>query len=393
MLSRLGIVVTAGAFALASSAATLDKSMDFGPNNPFYAPSTLPFHAPPFDKIRDGDYQPAIEAGMAEQRQEMRAIADNPASPTFENTLVAMEKTGQLFNRAMAAFNGVTGANLNPELQRVQDYEAPRLAAHQDAIFLDSKLFQRVATVYEQRASLKLDPESLRLVEFYYQRFVHSGATLADSDRAELKKLNEEESTLTNAFTTKLLAATKDAAYVTKEKDTLSGLGAAQIVAAALAAKDRKLDGYVLPLQNTTQQPDLDSLRHRPTRQTLFENSWNRAERGGPNDTRKIVSRLAQLRSQKAKLLGFSNYAAWKLEDQMAKTPDAALKFMDALVPGATARVAGEAKDIQAVIDGQSGAFKLEPWDWNFYSEQVRKEKYDMDESQIKPYFELNNVL
>src|SRR5580693_273323 len=157
MLSRLGILIAAGAMTLGSVTVALDKSMNFGPNNPFYAPSTLPFHAPPFDKIRDGDYQPAIEAGMAEQRQEMRAIADNPSSPTFENTLVAMEKTGQLFNRAMAAFNGVTGANLNPELQRVQDYEAPRLAAHQDAIFLDSKLFHRVEAVYQQRDALKLD--------------------------------------------------------------------------------------------------------------------------------------------------------------------------------------------------------------------------------------------
>ena len=330
---------------------------------------------------------------MAEQRQEMRAIADNPAPPTFENTLVAMEKTGQLFNRAMAAFNGVTGANLNPELQKVQDFEAPKLAAHHDAIFLDSKLFQRVAAVYQQRDSLKLDPESLRLVEFYYKKFVHSGANLSDSDKAELKKLNEEESTLTNAFTTKLLAATKDAAYVTKDKDALAGLSDAQIAAAALAAKDRKLEGYVLPLQNTTQQPDLVALSHRSTRQALFENSWNRAERGGPNDTRDTVARLAQLRSQKAKLLGFPNYAAWKLEDQMAKTPDAALKFMDALVPGATARATGEAKDIQALIDSQKGGFKLEPWDWNFYAEQVRKAKYDMDEAQIKPYFELNNVL
>ena len=393
MMSRLGILITAGAIALASSAATFDKPMDFGPNNPFYAPSTLPFHAPRFDKIKDADYQPAIEAGMAEQRQEMRAIADNPAPPTFENTLVAMERTGQMFNRVMTAFNGVTGANLNPELQKVQDFEAPRLAAHSDAIFLDSKLFQRVAAVYQQRDSLKLDPESLRLVEFYYKKFVHSGANLSDSDKAQLKKLIEEESTLTNAFTTKLLAATKDAAYVTKEKDALAGLGDAQITAATLAAKDRKLEGYVLPLQNTTQQPDLDSLSQRSTRQTLFENSWNRTERGGPNDTHKIVARLAQLRSQKAKLLGFSNYAAWKLEDQMAKTPDAALKFMDALVRGATAKATGEARDIQAVIDSQNGGFKLEPWDWNYYSEQVRKAKYDMDEAQIKPYFELNNVL
>ena len=398
MTLRLGILITAGAMALGSAAATLDKPMEFGPNNPFYAASTLPFQAPPFDEINDDDYQPAIEAGMAEQRQQIRAIADNPAPPTFENTFVAIEKTGQLFNRVMAAFNGVTGANLNPELQKVQDFEAPRLAAHQDAIFLDSKLFHRVAAVYKQRESLKLDPEGLRLVEFYYKKFVHSGANLSDSHKAELKKPNEEESTLTNAFTTKLLAATKDAAYVTQEKDALAGLSEAQIAAAALSAKDRKLEGYVLPLQNTTQQPDLDSLSRRSTRQTLFENSWNRAERGGANDTRDTVARLAQLRSQKAKLLGFPNYAAWKLEDQMAKTPDAALKFMDALVPGATARAAGEAKDIQAVIDLQSGdaqkaAFKLEPWDWDFYAEQVRKAKYDMDESQIKPYFELNNVL
>ena len=219
--------------------------MDFGPNNPFYAPSTLPFQAPPFDKIKDGDYQPAIEAGMAEQQKEIQAIANNPAEPTFENTLVEMEKSGQLFNRVMAAFNAVTGANLNPELQKVQDFEAPRLAAHQDAIFLDSRLFQRIASIYEQRASLKLDAESLRLVEFYYKKFVHSGANLSDSDKAALKKLNEEESTLCNAFITKLLAANKDAAYVASDKEALAGLSDAQIEAAALAAKERKLNGYV----------------------------------------------------------------------------------------------------------------------------------------------------
>ena len=393
MRSRAGILITVGALALGSSAVPLDNPMDFGPGNPFYAPSTLPFHAPPFDKIKDGDYQPAIEAGMAEQNREMRAIADNPALPTFENTFVAMEKTGQLFNRVMAAFNGVTGANLNPELQKVQDFEAPRLAAHQDAIFLDAKLFQRVAAVYKQRDSLKLDPEARRLVEFDYEKFVHSGANLSDSDKAELKKLNEEESTLSNAFTTKLLAATKDAAYVTTEKETLAGLSDAQLAAAALAAKDRKLAGYVIPLQNTTQQPDLDSLSLRATRRALFEDSWNRAERGGPNDTRDTIARLAQLRARKAKLLGFPNYAAWKLEDQMAKTPAASLKFMDALVPGSTARAGSEARDIQAVIDAQKAGFKLEPWDWNYYAEQVRKARYDLDEAEIKPYFELNNVL
>src|ERR1700722_4088838 len=366
--------------------------MDFGPNNPFYAPSTLPFQAPPFNKIKDGDYQPAIEAGMAEQQKEIQAIANNPAEPTFENTLVEMEKSGQLFNRAMAGFNAVTGANLNPELQKVQDFEAPRLAAHQDAIFLDSRLFQRVATIYGQRASLKLDAEALRLVEFYYKKFVHCGANLSDADKAALKKLNEEESTLCNAFITKLLAANKDAAYVASDKEALAGLSDAQIEAAALAAKERKLNGYVIPLQNTTQQPDLVALTHRPTRQALFENSWNRTERGGPNDTRDIVARLAQIRAQKASLLGYPNYASWKMEDQMAKTPDAAQKFMDALVPGATAKAPSEAKDIQAIDDNKEG-FELGPGDWNYYSEKFRKARYDLDESQIKPYFELNNVL
>jgi peptidyl-dipeptidase Dcp len=366
---------------------------NFGPNNPFYAPSTLPFQAPPFDKIKDGDYQPAIDAGMDEQLREAKAIAGNPAAPTFENTIVALEKSGQLFTRVILVFNGVTSANLNPELQKVQDYEAPRLAALQDAIYLDSKLYQRVAKLYEERASLKLDPESLHLLEWDYKKFVHSGANLNDADKAAVKKLNEEDSTLSNAFVTKLLAAAKAGAFVTKDRAALVGLTGAQIAGAAESAKDRKVEGYVIPLQNTTQQPTLAELTERSTRQAIFENSLNRAERNDPNDTRSTIVRLAQLRAQKAKLLGFPTFAAWTLEDQMAKTPEAALKFMDALVPGATSRAAGEARDIQSVIDSQHGGFKLEPWDWDFYSEQVRKAKYDLNESEIKPYFELDNVL
>ena len=378
---------------LTTNEVAMAAQAEFGPSNPFYSASTLPFQAPPFDKIKDSDYQPAIEAGMAQQLEEVKKIAENPDSPTFENTIVALEKTGQLFARVMQVFNGVTGANLSPELQKVQDIEAPKLAAHQDAIYLNSALFQRVSAVYEKRASLNLDPEALRLVEYDYQQFVHAGAKLSDANKAELKKLNEEESTLANAFTTKLLAATKNAAFVTTDKNALAGLSAGQIEAAEEAAKDRKVDGYVIPLQNTTQQPDLESLSSRASRQTIFENSWNRAERGGADDTRDTVARLAQLRAQKAKLLGFENYGAWKLEDQMAKTPEAAVKFMDSLVPGTTAKAAVEAKDIQDVIDTQKGGFTVQPWDWEFYSEQVRKAKYDLDESQIKPYFELNNVL
>jgi peptidyl-dipeptidase Dcp len=392
VLLKTGILAAA-VFPYVPSNAAGPQSAQFGPSNPFYSASRLPLQAPPFDKIKDADYQPAIEAGMVQQREEVRAIAENPDPPTFENTLVALEKSGQLFNRVMLVFNGVIGANRSPELEKVQEIEAPKLAAHKDAIFLDSRLFHRVETLYKQRESLKLDAESLRLVEYYYQQFVQAGANLSDADKAELKKLNEEESTLSAAFSSKLLAATKAGAFVTTDKNALAGLSDTRLKGAAQAANDRKVEGYLIPLQNTTQQPDLSSLSRRSTRQAIFENSWTRAERGDANDTRDTVARMAQLRAQKAKLLGFPNFAAWKLQDQMAKTPEAAIKFMDALVPGATSKAAAEGKDIQALIDAQKGGFTLQPWDWDFYAQQVRKAKYDLDEDQIKPYFELNRVL
>lgn len=393
ILLNMVIFMAAGLPLTESNTAATDAKAQFGPNNPFYAPSPLVFQAPPFDKIKDMDYQPAIEAGMAQQIEDVRAIAENPAPPTFENTLIALEKSGQLFNRVIQVFGAVTGANLNPTLQKVKEIEAPKLAAHQDAIYLNTKLFERVDAIYRQRESLNLDPESLRLVDYYHRQFVHAGAQLSDADKGQLKKLNEEESTLQTAFLRKLLGATQAGAYITKEKDTLAGLSAQKLQAADQAAKDRKIEGYVVPLQNTTQQPDLASLTRRSTRQTIFENSWNRAERSSSNDTRDTISRLAQIRAQKAKLLGFRTYAAWRLEDQMAKTPEAAEKFMEALAPGATGNAQAEAKAIQSLIDAQKGGFRLEPWDWNFYSEQVRKAKYDLNEDDIKPYFELNNVL
>jgi peptidyl-dipeptidase Dcp len=365
----------------------------FGPSNPFYAASSLPFHTTPFDKVKDSDYQPAIDAGMAEQIKEVEAIASNPAPATFENTIVALERSGQLLTRAWLAFNCVTGANTNDELQKVQEVEAPRLAAHQDAINLNSKLFARVKAVYEKRASLKLNPEQLRLVEYDYQQFVKAGANLSDADKEKLKKLNEEDSTLSNTFMTKLLAAAKDGAYATTDPAALAGLSPAQIAAAAQDAQGRKQQGWLIPLQNTTQQPILSDLTNRATRQAIFENSWNRAERNDANDERSTIARLAQLRAQKAALLGYSNFAAWNLTDQMAKTPEAALNFVSALAPGATAKAAAEAKDIQDLIDKQNGGFKVQPWDWEFYSEQVRKAKYDLNQDEIKPYFELNNVL
>jgi len=387
------ILIPAGAIALGSVNTALAAASDFGPANPFYAPSTLPFHAPPFDKIKDDDFQPAIEAGMAQQQAEIQAIADNTAAPTFDNTIVAMEKSGLLFDRATAAFYGVTGANTNPTLQQIKTIEAPKMAAHQDFIFLNTKLFARVAAIYKQRATLNLDPESVRLVERYYDDFVHAGANLSEDEKTQLRKLNEEISSLSDAFNTKLLAATKDGAYATTDKAALAGFSDARIAAAAQAAAGRKVEGFVIPLQNTTQQPDLVSLSNRATRQTIFEHSWNRAERGDANDTRDTIAHLAQLRAQKAKLLGFPSFAAWKLEDQMAKTPEAALKFMDAIVPAATAKAAREAADIQGVIDTQKGGFQVQTYDWDFYAEQVRKARYDIDDVQVKPYFELDNVL
>jgi len=386
-----GIFIALGAAGVSAQTAT--AAANFGPSNPFYAPSILPFQAPPFDKIKDGDYQPAIDAGMAQQIVEVESIANNPAPPTFDNTIVALERTGQLLNRVSLAFNCVTGANIDDELQKVQQYEAPRLAAQQDAIYLNAKLFARVKAIYDQRASLHLDPEALRLVEYDYQQFVKAGANLSEADKAKLKKLNEEEATLENKFTNQLLAAAKSGAFSTADVKALAGLSDAQIAAAAQDAQARKQQGWLIPLQNTTQQPSLAFLADRATRQAIFENSWNRAERGDANDTRATIARLAQLRAEKAALLGFPNYAAWDLTDQMAKTPEAAKHFLDALVPASTARAAGEAKDIQSLIDSQHGGFTLQPWDWEFYSEQVRKSKYDLDESEIKPYFELNNVL
>ncbi|MGB6450908.1 MAG: peptidyl-dipeptidase Dcp [Steroidobacteraceae bacterium] len=365
----------------------------FGPSNPFYRESTLPFHAPPFDRIRDQDYRPAIEAGMAQQLAEVRRIADNPAPPTFENTLVALERSGRLLDRAQSAFNGVVEANSDPALEATRTALAPELAAHGDAIHLNERLFRRIASVDQRRAALHLDPESLRLVEIVYDDFVHDGAKLSSPDKARLEALNREISTLESAFSTKLLAATREGAYHTTDRAALAGLSDAELAAAAQAARARKLDGYLIPLQNTTQQPALASLSNRATREAIFQNSWDRAERGDANDTRSIVARLAHLRAERAQLLGFPSYAAWALEDQMAKTPAAVLKFVDQLAPLATRKAKAEARDIQALIDAQHSGFKLAPWDWNFYAEQVRKAKYDLDPDAVKPYFEIHSVL
>ncbi len=369
------------------------------PANPFLAASTLPFQAPAFDRIKDGDYLPAFEEGMRQQLAEIRQIADNAEPATFDNTLLPLEKSGAILDRTSRVFFGVVQADTNPERQKIQEEVIPKLAAHGDAIHLDPKLFARVKAVYDGRAGAGLDAEQLRVVEETYKGFVKAGAQLGDADKETLKQYNAEEATLANDFHNKLVAATAAGAVVVDDKAQLAGLSDGDVAAAEEAAKGRKLDGkWVLALQNTTQQPVLMSLQDRDLRAKVLEASETRTEKGDANDTRKIIQRLAQLRAAKAKLLGFPNYAAYNLGDQMAQTPDNALKLLTDTVPAATAKARGELAEIQKVVDAQradskTGGFKAAASDWDFYAEQVRKAKYDLDEAQIKPYFELDNVL
>ncbi|MBS1600451.1 MAG: peptidyl-dipeptidase Dcp [Bacteroidetes bacterium] len=363
-------------------------------SNPFSSPSILPYHAAPFDKIKDEDYKPAFEEGIRIQQEEIRQIADNPAAPTFENTLVALEKAGQLLTRVNNTFNMVTGANTNPVLQKLQVEMAPKLASINDAIFLNSKLFKKVETIYLSRKSAHRDAESNRLIEYYYQQFLIAGGKLSETDKEQLKKFNQEEATFSAKFGNQLLAAASNGVLIFDDTAALSGSSQNDIENYAQYAKNKKLDGkYLVPLQNTTQQPPLKSLTNRDTRKQLFDASWTRAEKNDSNDTRSLIVHLATLRAQKAKLLGFPSYAAWKLQDQMAKNPENVFKFFAKLNPSVTAKVKKEIADIQSVIDQQKAGFSLEPWDWDFYAEQVRKAKYNLDDSEIKPYFEINSVL
>jgi peptidyl-dipeptidase Dcp len=401
-MSRNFVLAAAISLALAACTgntpeAVTEKTPTTAPaaaENPLLVASTLPFGAPMFDKIKDADYLPAFEEGMKQHLAEMRKIADNPEPATFENTIEAQERTGETLSRVSRIFFSLVQADTNPARQKIQEEIAPKLAAHQDEIALDPKLFARVKAVYDARATLKLDPVQLRLVERDYQEMVRAGAQLSDADKDVMRKLNVEETTLSTDFHNKLVAAAAAGAVQVDDKAKLDGLSEGDIASAADAAKERKLDGkWLLALQNTTQQPVLASLKDRELRAKVLEASETRTEHGDVNDTRKIVQRLAQLRAQKAKLLGFDTYAAYSLADQMAITPDKALKLLTDTVPAATAKARSEIVKMQAVIDAQQGGFKLAASDWDFYAEQVRKAEFDLDESQIKPYFELDNVL
>ena len=361
----------------------------FAQTNPLFNPSPLPFQAPPFDQIKDADYQPALEEGMKRGLAEVETIANNPDPPTFDNTIVAMEKTGDLLTRAVKIFSNLAQSNTNDTMQKVEAEESPKLAAYQDAIYLNSKLFARVKAINDQRESLNLDPESKYLVERYYRNFIRAGAQLSDADKTTLKALNQEESTLSTQYRQHVLADTDASAVVVDKKAELAGLSASDLAAAAARAKDRKLDGkYVITLQNTTQQPALTFLQNRALREKIFKASSQRGNHGGPNDNKAIIERMAQIRAQKAKLLGFATYAAYSLDDQMAKTPVIAVKLMSDMVPAITAK----AREQAAAMEKLAG-LELQPWDWQYYAEKLRKKQYSMDEAQAKQYFELDRVL
>ncbi len=331
---------------------------------------------------------------MRQHLAEIDAIAKQMQPPTFDNTIVAMERSGALLTRASKTFFGVVAANTNDTLQKVQEIEAPRLAAHNDAIYLNDQLYQRVKSVYDHRNAESYTPEQKRLVERYHRDFVRAGAELSEPDKARMRALNQELSKLSTDFSNKLLAGTKAAALVVDNVSELDGLTADEIKTAAQAAKDRGLTGkWVLPLRNTTQQPAQAELKNRAVRQRLFELSTTRTERGDTNDTRATIRRMAELRAEKAKLLGYPTWAAYVLEPEGAKTPQNAIKLLTDLAPAAVAKAHAEAADMQKLIDTEGGGFKLQPWDWQYYSEQVRRAKYNLDESQIMPYFELNDVL
>ena len=367
--------------------------------NPLFTASTLPLQYPPFDKIKDSDFGPAFDRGMAEQLKEVDAIANNAEPATFDNTIVAMEKGGQILERATTIFFSLVGADTNDARKAIQAEYSSKFAAHHDAIYLNPKLFERVQALYDKRAELGLDAEGVRLVERYYDDFVRAGAKLSDADKARLKEINGELATLGTSFSQNVLAEVNDSAIVVDTKEELDGLSDEAIAAAAEAAKTRKLDGkYVLALQNTTGQPPETFLTNRALRQRLHEASVARGSRGNQYDNTALVSKIMKLRVERAQMLGYPNYAAYSLGNQTAKTPEAVNAMLGQLAPAAVANAKREAAELQAVIDKEQKAkgqpsFKLEPWDWAFYSEKVRQAKYAFDESQIKPYLEMKNVL
>ncbi|HGF1363374.1 TPA: peptidyl-dipeptidase Dcp [Enterobacter cloacae] len=360
--------------------------------NPFFDISLLPYQAPRFDEINDSHYRLAFDEAIRQKQADIDAIVAQTAAPDFDNTVLALEKSGAMLARVSSIFFAMTSAHTNARLQELEEQLSTELAALANDIWLNDTLFSRVESVWQDREAL--DAESRRLVEVTHQRFVLAGARLNDAEKAELKDLNTQVASLISQFNQRLLAADKAGGLVVDYVHQLEGLSAEEIATAAQAAADKGLkDRWLIPLLNTTQQPALSLLRNRQTRENLFNAGWLRTQKGDENDTRELILRLTALRARQAQLLGFDDFASWSIADQMAKTPEAALTFMRGIVPAARTRAVQEQADIQKVIDDEQGGFTVQAWDWAFYAERVRQAKYALDESQIKPYFALNNVL
>ncbi len=368
-------------------------------SNPFFTESTLALHYPQFDKIKDSDFAPAFDRGMADNTAEINAIANNTAAPTFENTILAMEKSGQLLGRAAIVFGNLTGTNTNDTLDKLDEEYSPKFAAHRDSVYLNAKLFERIKTLYEKRASLGLDAQGVRLVERYYSDFVRSGANLTEAQKTRVKAINAEMATLSTKFSQNVLAEVNDSAVIVADKAELAGLSEEQITILAEAAKAKGMPGkYRIALLNTTIQPLLPQIDNRALRERIHKASIARGSRGNQWDNRDIVSRVTKMRAERAAIMGYSSYAAFGLAEETAKNPEAVNKMLAQLAPPAVANARKEGAVLQAMIDSEQKAkgqksFSLQPWDWSYYTEKVRKAQYDFDEAQLKPYLELDSVL
>jgi len=363
-------------------------------NNPFFVESPLYMHYPQFDKIKSEHYLPAFERGMQEQLAEIDAITNQAEAPTFDNTLIPMEESGQLLNRAARVFFAMTSANTNDELESIRSEMAPKFSAHNDKIRLNAELFARIQALYDERDTLELDPESYRLIEETHKDFVRAGAQLSDADKETLKAMNAELASLQTQFSQNVLNEVNASAVVVDSREELEGMSETSIEAAAEAAKEKDMEGkYLIALLNTSQQPPLTDLKDRALRQRIMEASLARGSRGGEFDNREILTRVVKIRAERAQLMGYPNHAAYGLENQTARTTEAVNERLASLAPPAAANAKREAADIQAIIDAEGGDFQLASWDWNFYAEKVRMQRYNFDAAQLRPYFEMNNVL
>jgi peptidyl-dipeptidase Dcp len=390
-LTRLAAATVAVAFIASTVIVAAGGQPAGSRDNPLLAKSTLPYEAPVFDRITETDYAPALARAFEAHVSEIDAIANNPAPADFGNTVEALERSGELLTRVTRILMNVGQTDSTPGLEKIIGEAAPKLAAHRDTIYQNPRLFERVSAVHDQRE--KLDSQSQRLVERYYRNFVRLGARLNAADKAALRALNQEEATLTTQFGDRLRVASNSAAIVVEDRDQLDGLNDEQVAALAAAAQERGLEGkWVIALQNTTQHSLQASLKNRALRQRIHDASITRCL-GGQYDTTAIVARLAQLRAEKARLLGFPTYAAYALDDQMAKTPANANKLMTDIVPAAVTKAREEAARMQKIIDAEGGGFTLAASDWDYYSELVRKADYDLDQKALQPYFPVDRVL